>query len=459
MWIMEEKKESLFTNESLGKLLLPLIVEQFLLVAMGMADTFMVASCGEAAVSGISLVDTLAILLIGLLSAMASGGAVVVAQFTGKQDKEMIGRASNQLFLAVGGVSLFFMVIALVWNQQILQMIYGAVEPTIMQAAKTYFYYVALSLPFLGIYSGGAALFRAIGNSKVSMQISMVSNAINVAGNAILIYGFRFGVAGAAFATFFSRMVSAVLIVILIVKSKELTLNKSWRFDFYIMRKVLYIGVPNGVENSIFQVGKIIITSLLTSFGTVAITANAVTNSIGSFQQIPNTAIGIAMITVIGQAIGAEDVEQAKFYLKKLMKQSYFYMIVLGIILIVVARPVTELYHLSKETTDLTVWLLIYNSICSMIALPPAFTLPNALRAAGDVKFTMVVSVVCMWTCRIILAYILAATLQLGIMGIWIAMTIDWVVRGGIFTNRVRTGKWLMYKDRIIQEKYVKNEG
>lgn len=328
-----------------------------------------------------------------------------------------------------------------------------------MQAAKTYFYYVALSLPFLGIYSGGAALFRAIGNSKVSMQISMVSNAINVAGNAILIYGFQFGVAGAAFATFFSRMVSAVLIVILIVKSKELTLNKSWRFDFYIMRKVLYIGVPNGVENSIFQVGKIIITSLLTSFGTVAITANAVTNSIGSFQQIPNTAIGIAMITVIGQAIGAEDVEQAKFYLKKLMKQSYFYMIVLGIILIVVARPVTELYHLSKETTDLTVWLLIYNSICSMIALPPAFTLPNALRAAGDVKFTMVVSVVCMWTCRIILAYILAATLQLGIMGIWIAMTIDWVVRGGIFTNRVRTGKWLMYKDRIIQEKYVKNEG
>ena len=185
----EEKKNLLFSNEAMRKLLFPLIVEQFLMVAMGMADTFMVASCGEAAVSGISLVDTLAILLIGLLTAMASGGAVVAAQFMGKRDTEMVGKASNQLFLMVGAVSIIVMIVAFVWNNQILQIIYGDVEPAIMEAARIYFYFTAFSLPFLGVYNSGAALFRAIGNSKISMQISMIANVVNVIGNAILIYG------------------------------------------------------------------------------------------------------------------------------------------------------------------------------------------------------------------------------------------------------------------------------
>ncbi len=450
--MMEEKKKLLFSNEAMRKLLLPLIVEQFLMVAMGMADTFMVASCGEAAVSGISLVDTLAILLIGLLTAMASGGAVVAAQFMGKRDTEMVGKASNQLFLMVGAVSIIVMAISFIWNHQILQMIYGDVEPAIMEAARIYFYFTAFSLPFLGIYNSGAALFRAIGNSKISMQISMIANVVNVIGNAVLIYGMEWGVTGAALATFSSRILSAVLICILLKRAPDLTLGKSWKVDLSMMQKILYIGIPNGVESSIFQVGKVLLSSLLAGFGTVAITANAVTNSIGSFQQIPNTAIGIAMITVIGQAIGANDDEQAKYYLKKLMNQAFFYMIVLGILLLAVARPITELYHLSEETRELTIWLLSYNCISSMILVPLAFTLPNALRAAGDVRFSMVVSIGCMWFFRIGLSYVIADYFQWGVKGIWIAMSVDWIVRAIFNVQRIRSGKWLKYKARIVQE-------
>jgi len=446
-----EEKNRLFTDEGLRKLIFPLVIEQFLAVAMGMADTLMVANCGEAAVSGISLVDTLAILMIGLFGAMASGGAVVAAQYMGKRDRAMVGKASNQLFLALGGVGIAFMLISLLGNHGLLHLLYGDTEPAVMEAARTYFYFVAVSLPFIGIYNGGAALFRAVGNSKVSMKISMIANLLNVAGNALLIYVFHLGVAGAASATLFSRVVAAVMIMILVVKSEELALSKNWRLDFDMLRKILYIGVPNGLENSIFQLGKLLLSSLLASFGTVAITANAVTNSIGSFQQIPASAIGIAMITVIGQSIGARDEEQAKYYLKKLIKQVYIYMIVLGIGVIVIARPACNLYNISEETANLTVQLLVYNSICCMIAHPLSFALSNALRAAGDVKFTMVVAIASMWICRIVLAYILADYMNMGIMGIWVAMTIDWVVRAFFFTNRVRNGKWLMHKDRIIQ--------
>lgn len=442
----------LFSNEALRKLIIPLVIEQFLAVAMGMADTIMVTSCGEAAVSGISLVDTICILMIGLFTAMSSGGAVVVAQYMGKQDKEMVGKASNQLFLSVGGLAILLMTLSLIGRKAILSFLYRDIEAAVMNAAETYFFYAALSFPFLAIYNGGAALFRAIGNSKVSMKISLVSNVLNVVGNAILIYGCNLGVAGAAIATLVSRMVAAVGIVVILLRSSELSLGKSWRLDFVSMRKILYIGIPNGLENSIFQLGKLLLSSLVASFGTVAITANAVVGSVGTFQLIPQHAMGIALITVIGQCIGAKEVEQAKYYLKKMMLMVHAWMAVIGVILAVFARPLCGLYHLSEATETLTIQLLLYNCVAATIANPPAFTLPNALRAANDVKFTMVVSITSMWLYRILLAYILADFCGMGLWGVWLAMSTDWIVRSVFFVNRVRSGKWLKHMDKITQE-------
>ena len=448
---MTEEKKMLFSQDALKKLLWPLIIEQFLAVAMGMADTVMVASCGEAAVSGISLVDSICVLLIGLFTAMASGGAVVAAQYMGRGDKEMVGRASNQLFLAVGGVALLFMVMALIFNRGLLNLLYGNVEADVMSAARIYFYIVAVSFPFLGIYNGGAALFRAVGDSKVSMKVSLVANLMNIAGNALLIYVAKIGVAGAALSTLFSRVLSAVMIVVLLTKSDKISMSKSWRVDTNILGKILYIGIPNGLENSIFQIGKLLTTSLIAGFGMVATTANAVTGSIAGFQQITSSAIGVAMITVIGQCIGAGETEQAKYYLKKMVKLAYLCMIVLGIPLILLSRPLCSIYHLSEATMNMTVTLLIYNCICCMLVHPLSFAQSNALRAAGDVKFTMIVAIGSMWICRVGMAYILGQAVGLGVIGVWIAMTMDWCVRAFLFTNRVRTGKWLQYKDRLVR--------
>ena len=430
---MTEEKKMLFSQDALKKLLWPLIIEQFLAIAMGMADTVMAASCGEAVVSGISLVDSICVLLIGLFTAMASGGAVVAAQYMGHGDKEMVGRASNQLFLAVGGVALLFMTIALIWNKGLLALLYGNVEADVMNAARIYFYIVAVSFPFLGIYNGGAALFRAVGDSKVSMKVSLVANLVNIAGNAILIYGAGIGAAGAALSTLFSRILSAVMIIVLLGKSDKIIVSNHWRVD------------------TIFQIGKLLTTSLIAGFGMAATTANAVTGSIASFQQIPANAIGVAMITVIGQCIGAGETEQALYYLKKMMKAAYACMILLGIPMIIFARPICVIYHLSSETMKITVFLLCYSCVCCMLVHPLSFAQSNALRTAGDVRFTMIVAIASMWLCRVGMAYILGQGLGLGVIGVWIAMTMDWVVRAFLFTNRVRTGKWLKYKDRLVK--------
>ena len=434
---MTEEKKMLFSQDALKKLLWPLIIEQFLAIAMGMADTVMAASCGEAVVSGISLVDSICVLLIGLFTAMASGGAVVAAQYMGHGDKEMVGRASNQLFIAVGGVALLFMTIALIWNRGLLALLYGNVEADVMNAAR--------------IYNGGAALFRAVGDSKVSMKVSLVANLVNIAGNAILIYGAGIGAAGAALSTLFSRILSAVMIIVLLGKSDKIIVSNHWRIDTKILGKILYIGVPNGLENSIFQIGKLLTTSLIAGFGMAATTANAVTGSIASFQQIPANAIGVAMITVIGQCIGAGETEQALYYLKKMMKVAYACMILLGIPMIIFARPICGIYHLSPETMKITVFLLCYSCVCCMLVHPLSFAQSNALRAAGDVRFTMIVAIASMWLCRVGMAYILGQGLGLGVIGVWIAMTMDWVVRAFLFTNRIRTGKWLKYKDRLVK--------
>ena len=276
-----------------------------------------------------------------------------------------------------------------------------------------------------------------------------MANLINVAGNALLIYGFQMGAAGAAISTLAARVVCAVVIFALLKKNKEIPLGKSWKPDGRILKKILYIGVPNGLENSIFQIGKLMVSSLIAGFGTASITANAIVGNVGNFQLIPGNAIGMAMITVIGQCVGAGDVKQAEYYNRKLIKTAYLYMIVLGIGLIVLARPVCSLYQLSEATTRLTITVLLYNCICCMLVHPLAFAQANSLRAAGDVKFTMVVSIASMWTCRIVLAYLIGGYMGLGVLGVWIAMTIDWCVRAFFFTTRIRSGKWTAHMNVI----------
>ncbi|MEG2455909.1 MAG: MATE family efflux transporter [Oscillospiraceae bacterium] len=441
---MEEEKP-LFTRKALQKLIIPLIIEQLLAMTIGMADTVMVTSVGEAAVSGVALVDAINILLIQVFAALATGGAVVASQYLGRKDEKSACTSAKQLFYAAGGVAVLIMTFALLFRGQILSLIFGSVEADVMDSAMSYFFLTALSFPGIAIYNCGAALFRSMGNSKVSMFTALGVNLLNIGGNAIFIFGFDMGAAGAGLATLISRSVAGVAMLILICRKKNIIhIDRIWRPEFRsdMLVSILRVGIPNGMENGIFQVGKLLLQRLIVSFGTAAIAANVIANNVSSVVDVSGNAIALALITVVGQCMGAHVPEQAVTYTRKLMKIVYLCMGALNIVMFIFATPLVGLFALSAQSADMAVEVLRWCAVFSMTIWPTAFVLPNALRAAGDAKFTMVVSISSMFLCRIGLSYLFCWVFQWGLLGVWLAMFMDWVVRAIIFEVRFRHGTW-----------------
>ncbi len=446
----------LFDRQSLKKLIIPLIVEQFLAISMGLIDTLMVSSCGEAAVSGVSLVDSISVLLIQILSALATGGAVVCSQYIGKKMPKRARLSAGQLMFIMIVTSGAVMLLVLCSYRQLLRLIFGQIDVDVMAAAETYFVISAISYPFLGLYNAGAALFRSVGNSRVSMYTSLVMNLINITGNAILIFGLGQGVLGAAVATLIGRVVAAIVILGLLGRKKKDTdtedgeevnpLQLTWsdlRPQRDVIAKILKIGVPSGVENGMFQVGKLLVSSLTATFGTAAIAANAVASNVAGFANIPGNAMGLAMVTVIGRCIGAGEKEQAKHYSKKLLWLAYLGIWFANVVMVLFVHPIVSMFSLSAEATAIAKQLLITFAICASCIWPLSFTLPNTLRAAGDAKYTMGVSVFSMWVFRVFSSYFFAGTMGLGVLGVWIGMYVDWLFRTILFVIRYLRGKWL----------------
>lgn len=409
----------------------------------------MVSNISEAAVSSISLVDSINILFIQLFSAMGTGGAIVAAQYLGKCESLNACKAGKQLLYVSLLISLFLTAFSFLFCDSILRLFFGDLNPITMQYARTYLYLSALSYPALAVYNGGAALFRAMGNSKASMFTSLLMNIINVGGNALLIYGFGMEVAGAGLASFLSRTLGAVIIFKLLLNPVEkIHLIRPFRFEANkdMIKRIFKIGIPNGLENSMFQIGKLLVTGIVASYSVSIIAANAIAGNIASMFNLPGSAIGLAMVTVIGQCIGAGDTNQAKHYSMKLLKLVYLFMFFASIILFFTARPLVMLFNLSPSAVDAAVEVLEFFAISSAIFWPSSFTVPAALRAAGDAKFTMLVSVLCMWIFRIGFSYLLAYTFDLKLLGVWIAMVIDWVARSICFGWRYYSGQWLKKK-------------
>lgn len=440
-----ETGEPLFTRDGLKKLIIPLVIEQLLAVTIGMADTVMVASCGEAAVSGISLVDSINILLINIFSALATGGSVVAAQYLGRNEDENARFAAKQLIYVTTLMSLILMACCLIGGTGLLRLIFGQAEADVMDNAGTYFWLSALSYPFLAVYNSGAALFRVMGNSKVSMMTSLLMNLVNIFGNALLIYGFQMGVGGAATASLVSRIIGAAVMLFLLHKPQHrIFVTELWkvRLQWQMIKNVLRIGIPNGLENGMFQIGKILVQGLVTSFGTAAIAANAVAGNVAMVAQIPGNAIGLAMITVVGQCVGARDYVQARRYILKLMGIVYAAMVSLNLLTILLMNPVIGLFNLSDTAYRIAQELVFWNAVLSAVIWPLSFTFANGLRAANDVRFTMITSILSMWIFRIGFSYILASFLNWGVLGVWVAMFIDWFVRAACFVWRFASGKW-----------------
>lgn len=444
---MEEtlKKKYLFTNKGLMKLILPLVMEQFLAVAVGMADSIMVASVGESAVSAVSLVDSVIILLINIFAALATGGAVVAGQYIGQKRREKACRAGDQLLVLVTFLSIIIMALMYMGRGFILNVVFGKIEPDVAAYANTYMLIVFASIPFIALYNSGAALFRAMGNSRITMITSIIMNVINVVGNAMCVYGFNMGVEGVAIPTLVSRAVAAIIIIALL-RNGSLTIHISRPFKYIpdkeMVRKILHIGIPNGVENSMFQMGKILLLSIVAGFGTASITANAVGNAVSSFEILPGAAMGLGLITVVSHCVGAGDYEQVRYYTKKLLKYAYVALIFLNAAIILVLPFIIDIYNLSPETAAMAKKVIIFHGVNACITWPLAFTLPNTLRASNDVHYSMVVGVGSMWIFRIGFGIFLAKYMGFGMFGVWVAMIFDWIVRGTLFTIRYMGHKW-----------------
>lgn len=440
-----DSEKMFFSTQKLKKLIVPLIIEQILAVLVGMADVVMVSSAGESAVSGVSLVDMINVLIINIFAALATGGAVVSSQYLGAGKRDLACKAANQLMNITVIISVGIMALTLFFQYPLLRLFFGSITDDVMESCLIYLQISALSYPFLACYNSGAALFRSMSNSRVTMVISAGMNVMNIIGNAICVYGLKMEVAGVAIPSLISRAAAAVVIFVLL-RNPSLTihvrLRDTIRFNWEMVRRILYIGIPSALENSMFQLGRVLVVSIISGFGTVQIAANAVANNLDALGCIPGQALNLAIITVVGQCVGAQDYAQADYYAKKLLKVTY---VVMGAVCagVILSMPLLfKLYNLSEETMQLAAILVVIHDGCAILLWPASFTLPNALRAANDVKFTMFHSIFSMWFFRILGSVLLGSMLGLGAIGVWIAMVLDWIYRVIVFVWRFRSGKW-----------------
>ena len=433
-------------------MILPLLMEQFLLRLVGLADTMVVSYAGEAAVSGVSLVNSFNTIFINLFTALASGGAVVVSQYIGRRDMKMASESSSQLLMAATVFAVVISIPVLIWKVPLLKGLFGKVEPDVMEACKTYLRISVYSFPALGIYNAGTALYRSIGKTSVTMKISIVSNLINVAGNLIGVFVFRAGVAGVAYPSLIARTFSAVVITLLCFQEKEVRYVGRWIFQWNreLLKKMLSIAIPNGVESGIFQFVKVALSSVVALFGTYQIAANGISQSIWSVAALISVTMGPVFITVIGQCMGAGDIRQAEYYFRKLTKVTVCISVAWNTLIFLITPLLIKIFAVSRQTGQMILYLVLIHNIANAVVFPFADPLGKGLRAAGDAMFTMGISLFTTIGVRLILSILLGIVLDLGVIGIALAMCLDWTVRGVIFWIRFRQGKWKTY--RVIGE-------
>ncbi len=439
----------LFSRKDITRLVIPLILEQFFAVTIDIVASLMVARAGEAAVSGISLVNSVNALLVQAFSALATGGAVVCSQYLGKEDIGAARLSARQLYYSVFAVSSLITIITLVFRDLLIRWIFGSLESDVLRATQIYFTMSAISYPMLAIYNAGAAVSRAIGSTRISLFIAIIMNVVNIAADYILIIVMELDVLGAGIAMLLARTAGALVISLFLLNmNNQVNIRGLFRFslDFGIIKRILGIGIPSGIENGLFQFGKVLVTGLVSSFGTASIAAYAVSNNISNFINVPSGALGLAMITVVGRCIGANDVKQARKYTLKLMGVAYAGMFITASISFFLANTILGWYGLTDETNQMAFVMIRMFAVFAALFHISSFCMPNALRAAGDVKFTMTVSIICMWAVRVTLSYILGLWAGMGVVGVWLAMCLEWTVRSVIFLLRFRGEKWYQHK-------------
>ena len=443
------EQQHMFTNRMIRNLLVPVVLEQILNSIMGTADTMMVSNVGSAALSAVSLVDSINVLLIQAFSALAAGGAIVCAQYIGQRNYEKANMSARQVLFIITAISVVVSAVCLIFQKPLLRLIFGAVDADVMRASEIYFFFTALSFPFIAAYDSAASIFRAQENTKGPMTISMISNIMNISGNAVLIWVFHLGVAGAAISTLVSRIFCAVVVLWQLRKDRQPVVVRDYlkiRPDWSMIGRILGLGIPSGIENSMFQLGKLAIQSTVSTLGTAAIAAQAMTNILENLNGIAAIGVGVGLMTIVGQCLGAGRKDEAVYYIKKLCVIAEAIIIVSCLIVYALVRPVTVLGGMERTSADMCIHMITWITIVKPVVWTMAFVPGYGLRAAGDVKFSMITSCCTMWACRFCLCVFLIRVLGFGPMGVWIGMFADWTVRGIIFTWRFHSRKWLEHK-------------
>ena len=436
----------MFSKKDLNRLILPIFLDQLLLAGVGIVSTLLLSYAGEAAVSGVSLVEMINVLIVSVLLSISTGGTVVLAQIIGSKRLEMAQKAATQVMVLTVLVALSIVGIVLVFNQAILSLLFGSVDADVMQAARIYFIVSSLSYPFMAAYNSSAGLFRAMGNSRIPMMASMVLNLLSVFGIAVAIFGFKAGITGVAFATLTARILASGFILKLNFNPElVIRLDKQhlWIWDKELILRILKVALPNGVENGVTQVGRVFLASIIALFGTAQITAQGIVNSLGAFALSYSMAVLFASITVVGQCIGAKEVEQARTYAKKLLRQAQIVTIFLAVGELLALPFLLRLYTISPEARDYTIMAMLVHNAIAILFWTPGFMLSSALRAGGDVRFTMNVSLTAMLVFRLPFAYLFAVILDFGVIGIFMAMGVDWMFRSIVNQIRIRGNKWI----------------
>ncbi|WP_302243064.1 MATE family efflux transporter [Blautia sp.] len=443
------EQQHMFTNRMIRNLLVPVVLEQILNSIMGTADTMMVSNVGSAALSAVSLVDSINVLLIQAFSALAAGGAIVCAQYIGQRNYEKANMSARQVLFIITAISVVVSAVCLIFQKPLLRLIFGAVDADVMRASEIYFFFTALSFPFIAAYDSAASIFRAQENTKGPMTISMISNIMNIGGNAVLIWVFHLGVAGAAISTLVSRIFCAVVVLWQLRKDRQPVVVKDYlkiRPDWSMIGRILGLGIPSGIENSMFQLGKLAIQSTVSTLGTAAIAAQAMTNILENLNGIAAIGVGVGLMTIVGQCLGAGRKDEAVYYIKKLCVIAEAVIIVSCLSVYALVRPVTILGGMESTSAEMCIHMMTWITIVKPVVWTMAFVPGYGLRAAGDVKFSMITSCCTMWACRFCLCVFLIRVLGFGPMGVWIGMFADWTVRGIIFTWRFHSRKWLEHK-------------
>ena len=442
-------QEGIFTNKMLMSLFIPVLIEQIMTVAIGIADTVMVSHVGETAVAGISFITTFNTSIKVLMSGLSAGGSIILSQYIGKGDYRSGKKALKMSFYSIISLALLASIILYIYKELILSMIVGAVELEVMENARIYFTMSTYSFPFFAIYYIASASYRAMGSTRITMIFSSIMMLLNLTIKAILIYVINLGVLGVGISTLVSTAFVSIIMLIMICNKKNMIyIEKIFapNLDFKMIKRIYALGIPTSIENGIFQIGILLTQRIVAVFGTIAIAADAIAKSLIPASNIICACFSIVIVTVVGQCMGAGKIDQAVIYTKHLLKISYIISLFINIICILLNKFFVGIFDLSYEVSVLASNIFYIFCIGTIFLYPVSFVLPNALRATGDTKFTMVVSILSMFIARIGLALMSGKHLSMGLYGVWIAMQIDWIVRSTIFSFRYKQGKWKNFK-------------